>query len=182
MSGNIDANSLLIKLDRELSEPVSVVVCGGLVIEICYGGDGSRDVDALDRLSVDLKRAVEKIAEQTGNDPAWFNDHAVQFFSFDKSLPTGWRDRAYSEDPIFVGVNLILYPLARRDLILTKLFAVFSRGGWEILKDIFALSENIGASTIELNECIDDLEKMLKGTRWEKTKETIRQLIGENFK
>ena len=32
MSGNIDANSLLIKLDRELSEPVSVVVCGGLVI------------------------------------------------------------------------------------------------------------------------------------------------------
>ena len=182
MSENIDASNLLARLDKELSEPVSVVVCGGLVIEICYGGDGSRDVDALDRITGDLKRAVEKIAEQTGNDPAWFNDHAVQFFSFDENLPSGWRERAYAEDRIFVGTNLVLYPLARRDLILTKLFAVFSRGGWEILKDIFALSKNIGTSIDELNDCADDLERMLKGTRWEKTKSMILQMIQENFK
>ena len=89
MSGNIDANSLLIKLDRELSEPVYVVVCGGLVIEICYGGDGSRDVDALDRLSVDLKRAVEKIAEQTGNDQ---HGSMISRYNFSRSTKVSQPD------------------------------------------------------------------------------------------
>jgi hypothetical protein len=77
---NFDPGMMLKKLDEALIEPVSVVVCGSLVIELAYGCDGSRDVDALDRLSAELKGAVIKVAETMGHDPEWFNDHAVQFF------------------------------------------------------------------------------------------------------
>lgn len=182
MSDFLDANQILSQLDGRLSGPVHVVVCGGLVIEVQYGGPGSRDIDSLDALSGELKDAVEKIADEKGLDATWFNDHAVKFFEFDKTLPAGWRERALDEDPVFSGAHLKLYPLCRRDLILTKLFGVFTRGGWDILKDVAALTNNIGVSESELEDCVNDLHRMLRGSRWEKTKAQISKIIKENIR
>ena len=97
------------------------------MIHLRYGGERSQDVDVMYRLKDTLKVAAANIAKETGDDEHWFNDDAVTFYNFDQTLPDDWQARALSED-------LKLHPLARRDLILTKLFGVFSRGGWAFIK------------------------------------------------
>lgn len=61
MSDFLDANQILSQLDGRLSGPVHVVVCGGLVIEVQYGGPGSRDIDSLDALSGELEDCVNDL-------------------------------------------------------------------------------------------------------------------------
>ncbi len=172
---------LLKKLDDSLDELTSVIVCGGLVIHLRYGGVRSLDIDSMTYLQQRLGVAIRSIAEKTGEDENWFNDDAVKFYNFDQTLPEGWEDRSWQEEPIFAGKFLKLYPLAKRDLILTKLFGVFSRGGWLFLKDLHAIKKNIGASEDDIIKCVDDLYRMLKGTRWEATKEKIVDFLKKSY-
>ncbi len=182
MRPTIDSQKLLEALDSELSGKYKVIICGGLVIHTCYSGDASMDIDSVDRLQDTLKDLVAKVAASSEVNHEWFNDHASEFFDFDTLLPKGWRKRALKQVPVFSGKHISLLPLERRDLILTKLFAVFSRGSWEIMKDIKALSTHMKASQEELLGCTDDLFSMLKGGRWAREKMEIEANIRSYFK
>lgn len=162
---------------KQLDEKLTLVVCGGFVVHLRYGGNASKDIDSITRLSASAKQLIQNIAHRHHLAEDWLNDDVSTFFHFDKLLPSGWKERALNEAPIFDSHILKIYPLCKRDFILTKLFAVFSRGSWQFIKDLKALRDTVKVDTDEAISCVDDLERMLKGSSWEKSKKDLIHFI-----
>jgi hypothetical protein len=180
--------SLVENLDEELfySNPGSkfkIIAYGGYVIQSLYGGGNTRDVDSMSDLS-DLNHAIKKINQSKlgGNeDHQWMNDDGMKFFFFHETLPEGWEERSFEQNPIFIGKSLTIYPLSRRDMGLTKLFGMMSRGGWDYMKDLESLRDHLKFDKDEIIALVEDLLVMLKGTRWDRPKESVYSFVKNAF-
>ena len=179
--------SMFAALDDKLVEmgmSIDLIVCGGIVIQRVYLSlRDTHDVDSLTLLDDFVKDAVAEVGQEflgaeAGNTETWINDDAVQFFSFDEILPENWQDRAREQEAIYAGEGLRIYPLARRDLILTKLFGFFTRFRADKDKDIKDL-KLLGWSSEEVREAADDLFAMLSGTSFRRTKAEVKDILGE---
>lgn len=141
---------------------LEIIVLGGYVLQRYGSLRGTHDVDTLSRLDDTIKELISDVGLQTVDNDKWLNDDARTMFFFDESLPEGWEERARKEKPVFVGDHgcLIAYPLSKRDLMLTKLFALFTRKTSDIDKDI----KDLKTLKIEFKEILDavpDLHEML---------------------
>lgn len=163
-----DPRPLFDHLDKTLAgldQRLEAVVCGSMVVKLVWGRSlPTADIDLITRLEQNVKLAVIEAGEamlgaEAGNAIYWLND-AVTSWRFDEKLPAGWLERAKNEDPLYEGKRLILRRLSDRDLALTKIYAIFTRGSAGVLKDVKDLKV-MGLSSDEVLDLLPDAAKML---------------------
>lgn len=109
-------------LGARLPEAVEITVGGGAALILAHGGERqTADIDALlsaPPLDAILRQAIERVAEEEELPLGWLNDAAKGFLEV---LGEGFLERR-----VFLKKyeKLSVYCLSRRDLILTKLFAM----------------------------------------------------------
>lgn len=137
----INPMRLLDALDSKLRKSeafLDLIVLGGFVLQMNYSNAGQRytgDIDTLTKLTKETENLIREVGEEnsfalpggTLQYANWINNH-VRHFDLHEKLPVGWEERARQEKWIYKGENLILYPLSRRDLLLTKLYAILNDG------------------------------------------------------
>jgi hypothetical protein len=106
----------------------AVVVGGAALALMGVVARETRDCDVIHpELPGDIQDAARAFAQQESREgvplPAdWLNNGPASLTTL---LPPGWQDRL---QPIFTGKAVTLRCLGRRDLLLTKLFALCDRG------------------------------------------------------
>ena len=141
--------SVAIRLQENLADPLEIVVCGGSAL-ILTGmvTRTTRDVDIValaspqglhspDPFPKDLERAAMEAAEDLGLPLNWLNNGPSrgQGGLFQMGLPQGLLSRCHSRD---FGTHLTVHFIDRLDQIHFKLYAAADRGGYHI-EDLLAL-------------------------------------------
>lgn len=141
-------------LDRELPEPVKLLIGGGAAFILAHHIPlSTMDIDGIpfkSRLQpADLDSRIKKVAKFLGLPPDWLNTY---FAAFTYSLPKDYGERLVS---VLKGKKLEVWALGKEDLLIMKCFA-----GRE--KDIpharLLLKKNVDVKRVEqhLNQCIDE--------------------------
>lgn len=110
------------RLDRQLVQPLSLVVGGGAAMVLAYGHAlATQDIDAFAarggaRLA-ELDGAARKIAKELDTPPDWLNSH---FETFTGVLPPGYGERLRR---VFEGERLVVDALGPEDLLVMKCFS-----------------------------------------------------------
>jgi hypothetical protein len=178
----LDAFDSLNRVLSDRNQKVVIIVCGGIVIELRYKGEPTIDVDTVEPLEESVKTAISTVGREHNLQPNWLNDAPV-LFEFGKFMPDGWRDRALAEEPLYEGTGLTLYPLSKKDMVITKLAAAVDRSGFEGIKDVRAVTDCIGVTAQEIETWLPDIQKLVVGggtQSLEKIKE-ILSILGVNF-
>ena len=122
-----------------------------------------------------VKVAESEIGLKLGLNHEWLNDHPASFLEFD--LPDGWEGRALAGIPLIFQDNLIVYSLARLDLIFSKLqafrFAEFAGRGDVDLQDLKLLQ----VSDEELKYCVRSLAGADQNLTFSRAMESAREFI-----
>ena len=135
------------KLEFDLAEPASLVVCGGAsLIALGLVSRTTKDVDVLalmdeqgqlrpsDPLPESVSRAVSEIAGQLDLYPKWLNGGPTDLLKW--GLPEGFRDRLTRRD---YGIRLTIWHVSRLDQIHFKVFAATDAGPGRHVNDLLAL-------------------------------------------
>lgn len=113
--------ALLMELDQNITQPCSVVLCGGAAAIIGYGLKRlTGDIDILEPFpkNRDFYASVEKLLKNKGLDPRAINDGAKGFIDY---LHPDFRKRVV---PLKAGLkNLDIYIISKADFITMKICA-----------------------------------------------------------
>ncbi len=142
--------SLAIRLQENISQPVEIVVCGGSAL-ILTGmvPRTTKDVDVVALIKAghlaspaplpdELLRAAHEVAEDLALDRNWLNNgpSSGEGGLFQMGLPSGFAERLTS---VTYGERLKVHFIAPLDQIHFKLYASADRGGYHI-EDLRALT------------------------------------------
>jgi len=140
--GRAELLTLLHELDRRLTAPLEITVCGGAAGILCHGlRRGTLDIDVVQSLPAlpATEAARRSVAEARGLGDGWLNDGAKGFVDY---LPDGFMARRVPVGDHFA--RLRVFALARVDLLVMKLMAFRP----EDIVDVLAMG--IGGADIEV--------------------------------
>ena len=136
------------KLEFDLAEPASLVVCGGSsLIALGLINRTTKDVDVLalmddqgrllpsQPLPEAVSRAVAEIASQLDLEPKWLNGGPTDLLKW--GLPAGLRTRLTQR---IYGKRLTVWYVSRLDQIYFKVFAAADAGPGRHVNDLLALN------------------------------------------
>lgn len=150
-----------INIERELK-----VFGSGALILLNLVRENRTTVD-LDMLSptgdIQLLRASEKVANKHDLDPEWLNSIGSRFIKY---LPANWNNRL---NLVYNASNLKIYSLDRKDLLTTKIKALYNRNESDDLDDLISIAQSFEEikQTIAVNSFSDQerLQRVLSQIR-----------------
>lgn len=153
---------------RDDGRRFEIIVCGGFVLTQRYGFRKSADLDVLSpEYAASLASAAKRVHERVKDVDAgstlveeWVNWKAAENLGVAAGLSRGWDSRAMAEKPLYEGPtgHIVVYGLARSDMIATKLAAFLSDEREKDLEDL----ANLGVSLREVEGMMDDIINLLR--------------------
>ncbi|PIR24925.1 MAG: hypothetical protein COV43_07775 [Deltaproteobacteria bacterium CG11_big_fil_rev_8_21_14_0_20_42_23] len=146
----LDMVHLLKALDKRLSSPERIILCGGGALNLAYGSNRTTidiDVIAPVPLSAQIKKAALEVARELGAPEDWFNDECKGFADY---LPHDWEQRL-----VLLPLDLKrieVFSLGKADLLTLKLVAGRERD----LQDI----EHLGIFQEDVGIILSSLDKI----------------------